>query len=214
MTPSMSPKSTRGDSSGDNDKLRTLARLAESIARVESGRSSVARGVDKERFERQQLIRERALTLLDYRMRSCAEMRKRLLEREEDSRLVDEVIADLRRCQLLDDVKFAREWVRQRQTRGKSRSALRYELLRKGISEEICSEALSTIAEEQEKATAEALVAKKTSAITTVPCDHKERRANLRRLLGFLARRGYPQSMAMSVCVDALEKRYQQLSSD
>ena len=76
-----------------------------------------------EREEALAPVRRRALRLLDQRPRSEHELRERLVKAEFPAPLVDEVLASLRASSLLDDRRFAHEWVRQRaKRRGKSRS--------------------------------------------------------------------------------------------
>jgi regulatory protein len=101
---------------------------------------------------------------------------------------------------LIDDAAFAATWVRTRHAgRGLSRSALRRELRDKGVDDETVADALSEIDSDDETAAARALVARRLPATRGLPRD-----ARLRRLVGQLARKGYPGGMAMSVVQEAL----------
>ncbi|MEJ5927074.1 regulatory protein RecX [Corynebacterium sp. H128] len=157
-------------------------------------------------------VRNRALLLLDQRARSIHELRQRLLAAEFEPALVSDVVADLVRCDLLNDEVFAAEWVRQRHhARGKSRRALELELIAKGIAPELREQALESIDHEDESRMARDLALKKVRAIRTVPNDRKEYDKLLRRVVGQLARRGYGESMSFSIAKQVLDERIQEL---
>ena len=160
-------------------------------------------------------IRSRALRLLDSRARSRAELRGRLAENEEwPGVAIDEVLDDLTASKLLDDAHFAREWVRQRHAgRGKSRMVLDRELVEKGIPAHLREEALEQVSDADESAIARSLAEKKARTIKTVPADRAARDKDLRRVVGVLARRGFNQGLSMSIAIDAIDARYDELSS-
>ena len=148
-----------------------------------------------------------ALRLLGVRARSRQEMRERLTRKGFDADAVDEVMARLDKHRLLDDTDFAAEWVRSRHLNsGKGRVALRHELRTKGIDESIIADALSDIDPDDEREIAAGLVARKLtpSVVERVAADRAEREKTLRRLVGFLVRRGYSQSLAFDVVGEAL----------
>lgn len=102
---------------------------------------------------------------------------------------------------LIDDEAFAQMWVQSRHTgRGLGRRALAAELRRRGVDNEIVSEAVETLDSEQEERRARDLVMRKLSSTRGV-----ERTKRVRRLVGMLARKGYPAGMAYRVVKDALE---------
>ena len=92
---------------------------------------------------------------------------------------------------LIDDAAFAGQWVRSRHTRrGLARRAIAVELRRKGVADEVAQEALAEVDTDAEEQRARELVDGK---LRTMPADTPERRARAaRRLVGMLARRGYP----------------------
>ena len=70
-------------------------------------------------------------------------MDKYLRGKRADPNVIEDVIARLARAGLLDDAAFARYWVENRETfRPRGAWALRHELRRKGIADDIISEAL------------------------------------------------------------------------
>jgi regulatory protein len=92
------------------------------------------------------MAQERALSLLERRPRSKAEIRQRLLRAGFAAEAVEAALARLERVGLVDDAAFARYWVEQRLSfHPRSRRALRYELLREGVGREIIDQALSQV---------------------------------------------------------------------
>ncbi|MDR7329529.1 recombination regulator RecX [Corynebacterium guangdongense] len=168
---------------------------------------------DAEAEEAKASVRKRALGLLDQRARSRAELRGRLIDAEFNPGTVDEVIDDLTRAGLIDDAAFAREWVRQRHARrGKSASALDRELRDKGVDGSIRAEALDQIDAEDEEATARKFAEKKARSLREAPADYQEYQKALRRVVGVLARRGFPNAMSMQIAREVLDARIENLS--
>ena len=121
---------------------------------------------------------------------------KKLVPEEIATRLLDR----FEEVGLIDDAAFARLWIDSRQAgKGLARRALAQELRRKGIPDEIAREALDEVDSEDEEAAAQALVAKKIRSMSRLDDITKTR-----RLLGMLARKGYPPGLATSVVRDAV----------
>ena len=93
--------------------------------------------------------------------------------------------------------------MRSRHTRrGLARRAIAVELRRKGVADEVAQEALAEVDTAAEEQRARELVDRK---LRTIPADTPERRATAaRRLVGMLARRGYPGGIAYRVVREAL----------
>lgn len=202
--------------SPDPEKLRKLQETLDAYAAGEG-----LGLIDHEHEKAAAKVRERALRLLDQRSRSRQELRERLLDPRrvkegEDSpapELVDNVLDSLARSGLIDDEAFAREWVRQRfERRGKSTAVLRRELQDKGVSAAERESALEQIDEADERELARELARKKARSVKAVPSDRAERDKELRRIVGVLARRGFPQSMALQIAREALDSRCAELS--
>lgn len=202
---------TSNQHSNTSDTVELLRQaMVEYAERSAAGEANELFDAEAEKNKAQ--VRKRALGLLDQRARSAHELRTRLVDAEFPPAVVDEVIDDLERVGLIDDAVFAREWVRQRhQRRGKSSRVLDRELQDKGVASSIRSDALATISDDDERALAESLAKKKARSIKAVPADRAERDKALRRIVGVLARRGFPQGMAMSVSIAALEGRIEEL---
>lgn len=199
----------------DPEKLRKLQEALNAYAAGEGPGL-----IDHEHEKATAKVRERALRLLDQRSRSRHELRERLLDPRRvkegedgpDPDLVDDVLDSLTRSGLIDDEAFAREWVRQRfERRGKSSSVLRRELQNKGVSAADRESALQQIDESDERELARELARKKARSVKAVPADRAERDKELRRIVGVLARRGFPQSMALQIAREALDSRCEEL---
>ena len=83
--------------------------------------------------------------------------------------------------------------------RGLAKRALADELRRKGVDAEVVREAVDEIEPEAEEASARALVRKKLPSLRRV-----DRTTATRRLVGMLARKGYPAGVAFAVVKDEL----------
>lgn len=95
----------------------------------------------------------------------------------------------------IDDAAFALEWVRSRHdARGSSRWLLRRELRDRGIPEEDQDAAISQISDDEEWDRARSLAEGKLRSLSRF-----ERETQMRRLQGFLARRGYPPALCLGV---------------
>lgn len=192
----------------DPEKVRALQKALEEY----SGQEPL---IDETREKALSRIRERALLLLDSRARSRQELWDRLVKAEFEPELVDEVLDSFQRNGLVDDLAFAREWVRQRfEWRGKSAAMLDVELQRKGVREADRMEALSVIEDEDERQVARGLAVKKARQVKTVPVDRQQRDKELRRIVGVLARRGFNSGMSLEIAREALTDRCAELEED
>lgn len=144
-----------------------------------------------------------ALRLLRHRPRSEHELRERLLDKDHAPDAVDEALRRVRVWGLIDDAEFASEWVRgRRRRRGRSRGALERELREKGVAESHIAGAVSDIDESDEHEHATELVRARLARRTAASRRDADLQGERRRLVAFLARRGYPTGLAMTV-VDA-----------
>lgn len=144
-----------------------------------------------------------ALRLLRYRPRSEHELRQRLQEKEFPASAIDEAVDRIRVWGLIDDAEFAAEWVRgRRRRRGRSRGALERELRGKGVAEAAIAEAVAEIDVSDDRRRAAELVRSRLARRPDSALHADALAGERRRLVAFLARRGYPTGLAMAV-VDA-----------
>lgn len=86
----------------------------------------------------EEAARSKCLRLLATRARSAAELRQSLRRGGFDEDVIAVALADLERAGLINDEEFARSWVAsRRQSGGRGRVQLRWELRRKGIPQEL-----------------------------------------------------------------------------
>jgi regulatory protein len=138
------------------------------------------------RTEEMRRARESALTLLDYKERTRKELERRLLQKGYPEDVVALVIEKLENIGLVNDERFASDWVASRVERrptGKSRMA--WDLRLKGIAPEIVEEAIDQVDEEKELEMALELARKKVGGEGPQGPDER------RKLIGFLQRRGF-----------------------
>ena len=93
---------------------------------------------------------QKALHYLSYPPRSSAEVRQNLLKRNIPAAAVEATLNRLQAARLVNDQEFARAWVENRNTfRPRSKMALRAELRRKGLSDEVVEPVLEAEVNEQ-----------------------------------------------------------------
>lgn len=160
----------------------------------------------------------KATRLVNHRGRSVEELRRRLtatLEADDDPRLVDIVIDRCLGNGMLDDARFAGEWVRQRQrNQGKSVSVLRRELRDKGVPAPVIEEALDQISASDQDEILVGLVSRKARTVSAVPPDRADYDRALRRIVGVAARRGFPPGASLAAARSALDARIAELGGD
>jgi regulatory protein len=147
-----------------------------------------------------ELAREICLRQLAGRPRTRAELATALRKGGIADEVAAEVLDRYDDVGMIDDEAFARAWVTSRHHgRGLARRALAGELRRKGVGDAAVGEALDELDDATEEATARTLVERR------LRVERRDRpEATLRRLVGMLARKGYPPGLAIRVVRDAL----------
>lgn len=141
------------------------------------------------------------LRLLTGSARTRKQLQDALRKRGIPDDAAEEVLSRFQDVGLIDDAAFAGAWVESRHHgRGLARRALARELRTKGVDSTVIDEAVGLLDSEQEEATARELVARKLRATRGLDRDKR-----LRRLAGMLARKGYPEGLALRVVRQALE---------
>jgi len=150
-----------------------------------------------------ELAREICLRQLAVRPRTRAELATALRRRGIAAEVAAEVLDRYDEVGLIDDAAFARAWVTSRHHgRGLARRALAGELRQRGVDSALVGEALDEVDGDTERETARALVERKLRAAGSGTPD-----AVFRRLVGVLARKGYPAGLAVSVVKEVLAAR-------
>jgi regulatory protein len=148
--------------------------------------------------DQEAVARKILLDQLTGRARSRSELAGKLAKKGVPEEVAVRLLDRFEEVGLVDDEAFARSWVESRQAgKGLARRALAQELRRKGVDDEVAREALDEIDPADEEAAARALVRKKLRSLSRV-----DDATATRRLVGMLARKGYPSGLAFSVVRD------------
>lgn len=147
------------------------------------------------------VARSICLHLLTLQPRTRAELAAALARRGVPGEAAVAVLGRFAEVGLIDDRAFAEAWVGSRHAgRGLARRALAAELRRRGVDGEIVGEAVATLDPQTEERTARQLVAKRLPGTRAL-----DAAGRARRLVGMLARKGYPPALAVRVVREQLE---------
>ena len=153
-----------------------------------------------------QKAKDVAYHYLSFRPRSVKEVSDKLAEKNYSEEIVAQVVADLERQRFLDDHEFARRFVEVRLARANGSRKLAQDLWRKGVRSEIIDEVLEEFAGEiDSNERAAELLSKQAWRYRDLERDKAKR-----RMLGFLARRGYDADTASK----AVDQVWQELADE
>lgn len=148
--------------------------------------------LELQRLDIKELGLQQAMKFLQYRVRSEYEVRQNLLKHCYSENAITQVITQLRRMNLVNDIAFANSWVENRsELKPKGKIALRSELLAKGIDKGIIEEVIRNINEEQ--------LAYKAARKYSLRLRNLDWRTYQKKLLGFLSRRGFTYGVSKPV---------------
>lgn len=160
------------------------------LSRLAAAWLAVGQSLDEEKIAKLQTedalekAYQQAMLVLSYRARSEAEIRKNLAKHEFPPAVIEETVKRLREEHLLNDERFAQDWVANRAAfRPRSRRALTAELRQKGLAEADILAALKAV-DETDLAYAAAQKQVRKYAALEWPAFRK-------KLSEFLARRGF-----------------------
>src|SRR6266851_3462705 len=146
--------------------------------------------------------REICMQMLTVAPRTRAQLAGALRRRGVPEQAAEAVLGRYADVGLIDDAAFARAWVESRHHgRGLARRALSAELKQRGVDGQDISAAVSALDPADEIATARRLVANGLAASRGKPLPTR-----IRRLVGLLARKGYPAPVAYRVVREAIEQ--------
>ncbi len=124
-------------------------------------------------------------------MKTRFQLQEILKKREIPDEIAQLALDRFTEAQLIDDAVFAAAYVRTRLENGRSVSAIRGELRRKGVAQELIEAELVGVDSDREQEIANKLAANRYSRMLNLDAEVRKR-----RLLGFLQRRGFSQSIA------------------
>ena len=157
---------------------------------------------------RQEAI-DHALKLLERRLHSAAELRRKLVTREYGAEVVDEVIGELARLGYVDDARFAKTKAlsaAEHKQHGKRRALV--ELMKSGVKGEVARKALDDVYDSRDTLA----VARKLAEKQAPRLKRLEPEVARRRLVGMLQRRGFDYEDIQGVIESVLGRGGESLS--
>lgn len=143
---------------------------------------------------------DKAMKLLAVSARSRHEIRDRLNRAGYDAVTIRTVDSRLIELGLVDDVVFAEDFVERAAAKGQAPAAIRAGLAAKGVDQSTVRQALADCSSpEDERIRAMELATRRVRSYGSLP-----RQVAQRRLMGFLAGKGYDFDLIKQVCAEAL----------
>ena len=138
------------------------------------------------------------------RLSNAPRTRKELAKDLKDKDISDEVanvaLDRFEEVGLINDQDLASNYVSsQHERKGLGKNALRQQLRAKGVSDDVALEAISQISDDQEFQAAFALACKKIRSL-----QRDDAKTQLRKIVGVLARKGYPSNLAFRVAKEVI----------
>jgi regulatory protein len=146
------------------------------------------------------VARQICLHQLEFAPRTRAELAATLAKKGVPADVAEAVLGRFAEVGLINDTLFSEMWVTSRHRgRGLAGRALQQELRRKGVDDETAREAVAALDPDQEEETARGLVRRKLPSTRGLTAE-----AQVRRLAGMLARKGYGPGMAFRIVKEEL----------
>lgn len=131
-----------------------------------------------------------AVRLLAVRGRSTQDIVTRLRQKGTRKDAVAHAVGQLEAAGLLDDARFAREYARMHADKGRGPARILADLARKGVERRVAERAVAEVGGDDDGERRERLQALATKRVAQLK--GLDRETARRRLVGYLARRGYP----------------------
>jgi len=148
--------------------------------------------------EQLEMAREAALRLLGVRERSAVELRGRLRQKGFDPEVIVSVVDQLQESSLQDDGRFAARFAESASARGMAGRRIQAELRARGVCKELAAEA-AVEDPDSELERARDLATRRAGQLGDLPID-----AQVRRLVGLLARRGFDPQTCYRVAAEVV----------
>lgn len=142
------------------------------------------------------------LNALSYSAKTRKQLADLLRKKAVPDEVASAVLDRFTQVGLIDDLQFAKQWVRSRQSsRGLARRVLRQELMQRGISQDDIEGALLEVDDESEAAAVFDLAERKFRSMS-----HLDHATAKRRLSAVLARKGYSYAVVDRAVVAAMSE--------
>lgn len=207
------PGRRTGTTHGRTAHARTVRDVADETSVVgrpgarppRGGRQSPQTDLSTEDAAREYLLRS-----LTASARSRHQLASGLAKRDVPDDVAERLLDRFEEVGLVDDEALAHAIVRSRsQETGAARRRIATELRRKGIPDEIVQDALAQVDDEDERRAAYDLARSRARRLASL-----ERDVALRRLVGFLGRKGYPPSLCLDAARAGLDRLTDAASPD
>lgn len=126
-------------------------------------------------------------------------LRTKLAARGWSDEVIDATLDSARRARLVDDASMSEALVAEAAAKGHGPVRVRQDLRRRGFSQTTIDVAVAPLEQQDQGAAAFAVAQHKASTLTAV-----EAEAAYRRVVGYVARRGYPEALARKVAREAV----------
>jgi len=147
------------------------------------------------------VARSICLSQLDHAPRTRSQLATTLRKRLVPDDAAATVLDRLTEVGLVDDAAYAAGWVRSRRSsRGLSGSAVARELRDRGIEPHLIAAAVAEVGPEEDEASARELARRRMRSMSGLPVQ-----VRVRRLVGYLGRKGYPPGLAYRVVREELD---------
>jgi regulatory protein len=131
---------------------------------------------------------------------SVGRLRRKLADRGTRDVVIDRAIERAHTERLVDDDAMVVALVEERRRKGHAPARLRTDLLKRGFAPDTVDRALAPVEAEDQEAAAFAVAKDKADRLTGV-----DAQTALRRVVGHVARRGYPEGLARKVAREAVD---------
>lgn len=139
------------------------------------------------------------LRILEKGPKTSAQLKEALLKAEIPEEIANGLISRFSEVQLIDDASYASDVASAtRKSKGLGRSMVSRKLADKGLSQEVISEVLENISDEDELATATEIAIKRIGQLARFDSETRKR-----RLVAFLQRRGFRSEVVFAAVREA-----------
>ncbi|MFN3874139.1 MAG: regulatory protein RecX [Ignavibacterium sp.] len=149
------------------------------------------------------LIKQKAFRLLQRRIHTAKELHTKLRQKFSEDDLIKKCITELQQKGFINDREFALAFVSEKQKSKRwSRTRLKSEMIKRGISSEIITEVLNeTFSAEKEESSARELAEKKYKQLIRKEIDNKKL---FQKLIMYLQSKGYDYEISSEIVRDIL----------
>ena len=139
--------------------------------------------------------KSQALKIIEKTHKTEKQIVDKLLLKEYDEKIIDKTIIFLKQYNFVNDLKYVQMYVKDKSSlQGKNK--IKYDLIKKGIDEEIIEEELGKVNGEQEIQVAEKLIEKKYNILCKSERDVNKIK---KKLADFIQRKGYKYSLVKNI---------------